>query len=279
MRPLYFILLCSILLCISCNRNRSNNSSSITTADSVRLCMEQHAVPVLREKPTIHTASQRIADLNQDGVLDTIHCIFYCSSSNLISDSLLLSVNNIKLFQIGSTNEPYYIIDIDTTDHFGEIAFEYYSGDTGYYVSIYRFNDESVYLLSSVRGILFENPTDGNAELYIKRDCILPIGFLHLRYRLVNNQLIYIQESFYHLNWDLSVKQTLALFKHPNNKDTVIVLKPSDKITIIGQDSTLWFLARTDRKVEGWFAIDEHRNVIGTGLYIREVFDGLGYEE
>jgi hypothetical protein len=241
--------------------------------------MEQHAVPVLREKPTIHTASQRIADLNQDGVLDTIHCIFYCSSSNLISDSLLLSVNNIKLFQIGSTNEPYYIIDIDTTDHFGEIAFEYYSGDTGYYVSIYRFNDESVYLLSSVRGILFENPTDGNAELYIKRDCILPIGFLHLRYRLVNNQLIYIQESFYHLNWDLSVKQTLALFKHPNNKDTVIVLKPSDKITIIGQDSTLWFLARTDRKVEGWFAIDEHRNVIGTGLYIREVFDGLGYEE
>jgi hypothetical protein len=226
------------------------------------------------------------ADLNGDGVGDGI--LFICYDPERLLDSegfgfdrFVLDIESrFTIFSGVNLDATCFIVDIDTTDSYKEIAVPE-SGPSGDYAThFFYFTGDSIIFMGTLPGT-YDLKVDGSGEVRTKqRGRILHTWFYPACYRLTKkHQFRFMKQELYIMNQSVTLRSNLALQTSPTDTTLAILLHPGDKGTIVGSDDQRWCLFQTESGIKGWFAVERFSNIVGTHRRATDVFDGLDYAD
>lgn len=126
-------------------------------------------------------------------------------------------------------------------------------------------------------GIIYHG--DGTLTTRNRGD-ILHTWFYEANYRLNEfYKFQFIAKDLYEMNWPVKVLQPLALQKSRSNTEIVTTLQVGEEAVILDSDNKEWCLVRTQKGVEGWFAVENYYHIRGTNYTADQVFEGLSFAD
>ncbi len=216
-------------------------------------------------------------DLDGDGVKDTVRL----QLAGQYKDAYVLKVNGHEVKNYGeSIDENIYIVDIDGSDKFKEVAVQQYGPSDDYKTDFYYYDGNGLVFMGTLQGLCAEKGNiKGNGIVTAsERAIMLQTWFYAKEYKLAEGHLLQgVRIELYPALYDiqtLKLKKDLSLFESPVSSKVVAKLKAGDSITLLGCDSVEWCKAQTASGIKGWFAVDLMK-VREAGLDASEVFDGL----
>lgn len=165
-----------------------------------------------------------VVDIDGDGVAENIQLI---ENENY---EYTLQVNHLNEKVIFGT-EGFYIIDIDTTDHFKEIAVFTSGPSDDYEYEIFRYQNNRLHLLGHLEGWITVNGdgtlfTDNGEGFWSRRD----VYFL-------NNEFLSLGKfplkNAYFVGVNTKVKNSFQLFNDLNTLEPFIKVKPETSIQVL----------------------------------------------
>ncbi|MFC1692629.1 SH3 domain-containing protein [Candidatus Latescibacterota bacterium] len=223
-------------------------------------------------------------DLDNDGTLEMIHVWFLKMGRGLGGERFIVEVNTSTMVCTGDAlNQEVQIVDIDSTDHYLEIAVAERGPSSDHATSYFRYGAGSLCKIGKVPSSPWKWPlVDGSG--YIKTECrgeILHTWFYPSTYR--NNSyggnLRHEQIGFPVMNTPVTLKVDLEVLRSRRDREVVGIIKQGEKATLLETDNRSWCKIRSENGIEGWFGVIGYSVIAGTGKEGGEVFDGLSFAD
>lgn len=174
-------------------------------------------------------------------------------------------------------NQWYFIVDIDTSDDYRELALADLGPSDDLTTSFFRYDGEKLKYIGYVTGF----PTD-DAYSMDGKGTIRSQGRLGLlqywtsvfTWKLGNEgKLVSVEEDLYFpisYDWEdkkpVLLKQEIKAYTEKNSSSKTIVMEPSEQpITFPLTDNKNWVLMHREDGTEGWIYIEDHINIISDG--------------
>ncbi len=224
---------------------------------------------------------EAFADLNGDGREDRIIYQVFGEYENVF----LLKVNNVEVKSYGSSlDRKLYIVDIDKSDGFKEIAIQEFGPSSDEQTYFYSYTGSELKFMGKVGELCAKGghiPGNGRVISSI-RPLVLQTWFVKKEYKLDENHLLEgIEREFYPVRYEaepLKLKTSLKLYDKPKSKKVAAELKAGDTLKLLGCDGIEWCLAETAAGIKGWFAVDGF-TIRENRLYSADVFEGLSFAD
>jgi hypothetical protein len=206
-------------------------------------------------------------DLNNDGKLDTISISIVKGSSKFT-----LTVNQAKVTGfLGSAPgdadfEPdgFYIVDIDTSDNYKEIAVHSPGPSDDDVYLIYYYDGKSLHKM----GKLSRWPTfSGNGIVLVENWG----GFWRIKDKYIvekgTRKLKKVPQEFYYVGVVGQVKNSFPIYFSRQSKAVVANLQPGSQVSIVLADLTAapkeWYLIKSATGLLGWATVGALKNLDG----------------
>ena len=224
-------------------------------------------------------------DLDNDSILETLHIWFLHMIEGYPGDErFIVEVNSSSMVCFGvELVQEAQIVDIDSTDHYLEIAVTERGLSSDHATSYFRYGAGSLRLIGKVPSSPWKWPVvDGSGD--IKTECrgeILHTWFYPSTYR--NNpyggNLRHEPRGFPVMNTPVTLKVDLEVFRSRRDREVVGIIKQGEKATLLETDNRSWCKIRSGNGIEGWFGVIGYSVIAGTGKESRDVFDGLSFAD
>ena len=175
---------------------------------------------------------------------------------------------------------PAFVVDIDSTDTYHEIAVEEYGPS----------DDDATYLFRYDHGALVEigelpgRQRNGVGDLVIDgsgvitgrcRGNLLQTWFYPCRFQVgTDGRLEQEREQWHPVRTPLTVLQPIDLRAAPDDGRVVARLRPGDKVTLVASDDERWSMIEFADGQRGWFEVS-NIDILPDGRRAGEVFEGF----
>jgi hypothetical protein len=247
-----------------------------------------------------------MVDLNDDGQKESIT---YNSPDDF---SFNLTLNGETIRQDGEMFLPgwFFLIDLDSGDHFLDIAIQELGASDDYQVTFFYYNGSHLVLRGIVPGMICDafsatidkDPyglgtirVDGDGGLIaLARGNVLHTWFFDEPWQIGENQLLHkIPQSYYPMqSYDLEsgnrlpetpvkMKMDLPIVAWPGSSEVAAIARSGQDASLVQTDNQEWVQLRTQNGVLGWFRLKDYFMVmIGSQVYFSDdVFRGLSFAD
>lgn len=285
-----FMVLVFIIVLVLNGCSRKNSHVKETDSDGIDKEM------VYDEPIQISIDSECTIDLNNDGDSGTV---IYTLSSKEPYDGNITSfkVNGVeyvdKLIELGIyMNNPnwewYYIVDIDESDNFKEIAIldEGPSDDPETY--FIRFDGNKLQYIGSITDFPQKSSCQFNGDGTIvasSRLNILQTWWAPATWRIDENGLLQKVKDDMYYPYDQSDKDSLQpillkdfmIYTEPNIEAKQVMVSANNQVTFKSTDNIHWVFMRSEDGTEGWFYMENFSGILYEGKVVEStsIFDNL----
>lgn len=243
-------------------------------------------------------------DLDGDGVEDTIY--YDVTPEQLVSDGIYdsakpasLTINGEEYLMTGEENplnqygiwleNPdvtyYYLVDLDSSDNFREIALADWGSNDCLTTHYFRFDGADLTYLGSTSGFPEDHTTqfhgDGSVTAMTRLDVMQTWSGLRT-YRLDNGQLHMVEDEFCTPQlpdgWKVTLQQELTVYTGPDRSSKQITLSPANTaLSFPSTDGLHWVEIQCANGDSGWAYFPE-MSLVESGsqtLDASEVFGNL----
>jgi hypothetical protein len=268
MKKIFFAIMISLILLISCSLKEDPNSKSKQAIESeVQIQNNSNE----EEKQTDDV------DLDGNGIRDKI--TFECQPGGY---EFTLAVNDVSIYGQGENLNGFFkIIDIDITDKIKEIAISESGPSSDEKTAFYLYDGKELMFMGKVQGSNDSIKILGDGKVIAKtRGQILQTWFYEDPYKLSElHRLERIPQELYKMNSNVRVQKQLELLKSRTSSEITAVLQKDEDVIILSSDDKNWCLVENSKGEKGWFAIDNFDQIRGTNWRAQEVFEGLCYAD
>lgn len=180
----------------------------------------------------------------------------------------------------------YFVVDLDTTDEYAEIAILDHGMSDDYMTYFFRYDRGSLRYLGSVSDLL------GNSSCRINGDgtltANLPISLLETAntsviYQLENDSLELIEQSWYYIDMETfpeeykfhDILTDVTVYKEKSQHSDTVTLTPEDgPVSFPATDNEHWFMLKTSDD-QLYYLYLEDFNILESGQYATDVFKDL----
>lgn len=238
------------------------------------------------------------ADLNGDGKQDTVNfnsnydantdkATFNLKINGKAFTSVLQS--NKTMLTSGVSTYPYsqyYLIDLDTSDHYIELALQYDGGDNNYQTYFFRYDGKNLNYLGSINDELsnFSTnvPGDGTltANLYSSPLQIIPVK---ASYKLNGSKITPVPQEWYTFDYSKidatnqshKLLKNVTVYTNPDTKSDKVTLTSADgPVTFPATDNDHWIKLKTANG-KLYFLYMKDFSTLDSGQNATTVFENL----
>ncbi|MFA5032122.1 MAG: hypothetical protein WC614_03800 [bacterium] len=223
-------------------------------------------------------------DLNGDKKKENIMVSFHRETG----DTIIININNKTAINYSSDILNYfYIVDIDSTDKFLDIAIEDDGPSDDPITTFYRYTD-SIIKLGRIPGNsqhrlsreVFTLGGDG----FIKtkgRGRVLSTWYYDAKYAFSNqkNKILQVDTEFVTMNQNVVLLCDLPLYTAINDTTIKTILKSGSPSRIAITDNKEWFKIEDGQGNSGWFRVERYSTVKNVKKHSSSVFKGLCFED
>ncbi len=274
------LALCFLILCLGlfgCGQEEESEPET-SQIEEETTAFTMVALPVHEEV---------LFDLDGDGSEDVL---LY----SLLDDegmSFNLSANEVGIDQDGCyMADTAYIIDLDTTDPYKEVAVSEYGPSDDLMVHILRFDGSSWTVLGYIPGFVAvaEDGTPGETSVIngdgtvdtMRRGEVVSTWFFTARYQLEGESLVWQEAEAYDMEIPVTLLVDLPLTATPEGGEEVITLPMGTETVIKQTDNFSWISFPLEDGTIGYARLgDDGFSIAALGLSTYEVFEGLNFAD
>lgn len=283
-----------LFLLVACN----SNSKSTSKAEKNEVVNNTLQITNKTEYPVqIPIGTKCFIDLDKDGSNDSVFYTVDTIKSGNHKSVISLKVNNTeykdKLFgELGfymdtANSKWYYIVDIDKTDNFKEIAIldEGPSGDPQTY--FLRYNGNELKYIGSIPDFPREATCKFTGDGTIIASCrlsILQTWSAPMKWELdENGHLKEVYEDMYYPYNEYTdspapkLHKDFFIYTKRDLKAEKIMVSAGSKVTFISTDNKHWVCMKTEDGKEGWFYMEDFSHILNDGKQVEStlIFENL----
>lgn len=273
-------VLCFLILCLGlfgCGQEQEAEPETSQTEEETA-AFTMVAVPVHEEI---------LFDLDGDGSEDTL---LYA----ILDDegmSFNLSANDIGIDQDGCyMADTAYIIDLDTTDQYKEVAVSEYGPSDDLMVHILRFDGSAWTVLGYIPGFvaLEEDGTPGETTVIngdgtvdtLRRGEVVSTWFFTAHYQMEGDTLVWQEAAAYDMETPVTLLVDLPLTATPEGSEVVATLLTGTETVIKQTDNFSWISFPLEDGTMGYARLgDDGFSIAALGLSTYDVFEGLNFAD
>jgi hypothetical protein len=291
--PVLTAILITIFLISSCSNKNILQSNKNEVNDKILHITDKTEYPV-----QIPVGAECTADLNKDGSNDSILYSVDTTKTTNHQSIISLKINNTEYedklfgelgFYMDNANiEWYYIVDIDKSDNFKEIAIldEGPSGDPETY--FLRYDGQKLIYIGSVPDF----PNTPNCKIMgngtVAAGCglkILQTWSAPMKWKLDENGCLKVvhEDMYYPYNYTAELVPELlkdfSVYIKPDLKADKISISAGSMVTFIATDNEHWVCLKTEDGKEGWFYMADYSNILINGKPVEStlIFKNLNF--
>lgn len=238
-------------------------------------------------------------DLNNDGIMESVSYVLNKSDNTFKSSVLSFLVSDmdykdilcgesgeLDVYMTNPSKQWYYIVDIDETDNFKEIAITDDGPSADPKTYFFRYDKNELKYIGSIPDYPNSETCIFNGDGTIVSKSMLNIlqtWSAPATWKIDKNDfLVKSDEDIYYPYSSNSLNQKLIrdifIYNKPDlSSDRKIVLAKSS-ITFVSTDNKHWVSIKTDDGLEGWFYIEDYNIIIeDESIDVKLIFDSLNF--
>lgn len=183
-------------------------------------------------------------------------------------------------------NMEYYVVDLDTSDEFSEIAILDRGMSSDYMTYFFRYDRGNFIYLGSISDLLGNSSCKINGDGTLMAD--LPISLLETAntsviYKLENNSLDLVEQNWYYINTEDFPKEyqshdilkDVTVYREKSRHSDSVTLTPEDgPVSFPATDNEHWFMLKTSDD-QLYYLYLEDCCTLESGEYATDIFQNL----
>lgn len=180
----------------------------------------------------------------------------------------------------------YYIVDLDTSDAFAEIAILDNGPSDDPVTHFFRYDKGNLSYLGCIYGLLDDSYTHNNGDGTIQGRLLISLletARVPATYKLDNNEISLAEEDWYYVDESTfpqaykthEILKDVVVYKENNRNAETVTLTPQDgPVTFPATDNKHWFMIKTPDE-QLYYLYLEDFSTLESGDWVTDVFDTL----
>ena len=243
--------------------------------------------------------SKTNCDLDGDGTEDEVYYFAVPDDTALSGTRYGLDVNSTRFLHPELDNpaeaygiwldypdlDYYYIVDLDTSDNYMEIAICDHGINDYPYTYFFRYDSGTLTCIGFVPGLPADHETVYNGDgtlLALSRLDLLQTWFAQRKYALQDGTIALVPGEFCNPNmggYTVELLREVTVYTQPDLSSDTLTLAPSTSVTFPSTDGVNWVEVRCADGSSGWLYLSSYTTIVSgeDQLLAWDVFDGLLY--